>query len=201
MTKKYYSFSSGQFLKDKNLAKRVFSTKDAKNQGCHLQIVSWQCCHMNIEVCLLNQLFVYISVMQPAVIFYSKTTSYRLFELMKHKTLGKSNSTAQFESKKSTLCSRNFKNVKLWLDFAEVWWFYCHSDFAWNQILAISNGTKMSFLAILETLNFEFLVNLGLESCSNLLKSKFRTSKIAKNDSFGLYELTKIWFHVKSEWQ
>jgi len=28
------------------------------------------------------------TVMQPAVIFYSKTTSYQLFELMKHKTLG-----------------------------------------------------------------------------------------------------------------
>ena len=45
------------------------------------------------------------------------------------------------------------------------------------------------------------LVNLGLESCSNLLKSKLRTSRIAKNDIFGLFELTKIWFHVKSEWQ
>ena len=32
------------------------------------------------------------------------------------------------------------------------------------------NGPKMSFLAISETLNFEFLLNLGLESCSNLLK-------------------------------
>ena len=32
-----------------------------------------------------------------------------------------------------------------------------------------------------QRLNFEILVNSGLESCSNLLKSKFRTSKIAKN--------------------
>ena len=52
----------------------------------------------------------------------------------------------------------------------------------------------MSFLAILETLNFEFLVNLGLESCSNLLKSNFRTSKIAKNDVFGPFEITKFDF-------
>ena len=50
----------------------------------------------------------------------------------------------------------------------------------------------MSFLANLETLNFEFLVNLGLESCSNLLKSKLRTSKIATNDIFGLIEIAKI---------
>ena len=64
-----------------------------------------------------------------------------------------------------------------------------------------SNGQKMSFLAISETLNFEFLVNLGLESYSNLLKSKFRTSKIGKNDIFGQFEIAKIGFHVKSEWQ
>ena len=36
------------------------------------------------------------------------------------------------------------------------WWFYRHSDFTWNQILANWNSPKMSFLAILETLNFEF---------------------------------------------
>ena len=34
------------------------------------------------------------------------------------------------------------------------------------------------------------LLNLGLESCSNLLNSKFRTSKIAKNDIFGSFEFT-----------
>ena len=44
------------------------------------------------------------------------------------------------------------------------------------------------------------LVNLGLESCSNLLKLKFRVSKIGKTDIFGLFEFAKIWFHVKSEW-
>ena len=43
------------------------------------------------------------------------------------------------------------------------------------------------------------LVNLGLESCSNLLKSKFRTYKIGRNDIFGLFEFAKIGFHVKSE--
>ena len=43
------------------------------------------------------------------------------------------------------------------------------------------------------------LVNLGLGSWSNLLKSKFRASKFAKNYIFELYEFTKIWFHAKSE--
>ena len=73
-------------------------------------------------------------------------------------------------------CSRNFQNVKLRLDFVEMWSFYCHYDFTWNQILVYSNGPKMSFLAISEALNFEFLVNLGLENCSNLLQSKFTTN-------------------------
>ena len=50
----------------------------------------------------------------------------------------------------------------------------------------------MSFLAISETLNIEFWVNFGLENCSTLLKSKLRTSEIAKNDIFGLFEFTKI---------
>ena len=40
------------------------------------------------------------------------------------------------------LCSKNFLNVKLRLDF-EIWSFYRNSDFAWNHILANSNGPKM----------------------------------------------------------
>ena len=55
-----------------------------------------------------------------------------------------------------SLCSRNFQNVKLRLDFVEIWSFYHHSDFTWNQILADSNSPKMSSLAISETLNLEF---------------------------------------------
>ena len=43
----------------------------------------------------------------------------------------------------NSLCSRNFQNVKLRLDFVEIWLFYRHSDFTWNQILANSKGTKM----------------------------------------------------------
>ena len=66
-----------------------------------------------------------------------------------------------------SLCSRNFQNVKLWLDSmdSEIW----------------------------------ILVKLGLESCSKLLKSKFRTFKIAKNDIFGPFEFANIWFHIKLE--
>ena len=56
----------------------------------------------------------------------------------------------------NTLCSRNFQKVKLRLNFIEIWSFYCHSNFTWNTVLANSKGPKMSFLAILETLNFEF---------------------------------------------
>ena len=53
--------------------------------------------------------------------------------------------------------------LKAWLCW--IWSFYRHSDFTWNQILVNSNSPKMSFLAIWETLNFEFLVNLEHESC------------------------------------
>ena len=41
-----------------------------------------------------------------------------------------------FARKLLALCSRNFKNVKLSLDFVEIWYFHRRSDFTWNQILA-----------------------------------------------------------------
>ena len=72
------------------------------------------------------------------------------------------------------LSSRKFQNEKFWLDFVEIWSFYCHSDFMWNQILAYSNGLKLAFLASLET-EFWNLVHLGLdERCSNLPKIKIQ---------------------------
>ena len=43
-------------------------------------------------------------------------------------------------SEYSALCSRNFQNVKLRLEFVEVWSFYRHSDFGWNHILVNSNS-------------------------------------------------------------
>ena len=55
-----------------------------------------------------------------------------------------------------TLCSRNFQNVKLRLDFVEIWSFYLHSDFTWNPILANSNGPKILILTIFKGLNFYF---------------------------------------------
>ena len=54
------------------------------------------------------------------------------------------------------LCSRNFENVKLRLDFVEIWSFYRLCDFTWNQILVNSNSPKKSFLTILEVLEFDF---------------------------------------------
>ena len=72
------------------------------------------------------------------------------------------------------LCSRNFQNVKLRLDFVEMWSFYRHSNFMWKPILAFLNGPKMSFLAILETLKFEFLV-LSICQVPNLPKFKLQS--------------------------
>ena len=58
----------------------------------------------------------------------------------------------------------------------------------------------MSFLAILETHNFEF----GKFRIWKLLKfteNKNSETKIDKHCNFGLFELTDTWFHVKSEWR
>ena len=59
----------------------------------------------------------------------------------------------------------------------------------------------MSFLAILETLYFDFWYIWDLKFAQIYQKSKFRTSEIAKNDIFGPSEFAKIGFHVKSEWR
>ena len=59
----------------------------------------------------------------------------------------------------------------------------------------------MLILTILEILNFDFSKFKQLSSPKFTKNSKFRGSEIAKNDIFGLFEFTKIGFHVKSEWQ
>ena len=81
----------------------------------------------------------------------------------------------------------------------------------WNWIISLQLRfyVKSNFGAFKRSKNVIFgnfwdselwiLVNLGLESCSNLLKSKFRTSKIVKINIFGPFVFTKIGFHVKSE--
>ena len=99
-----------------------------------------------------------------------------------------------------SLCSRNFQNVKLRLDFVEIWSFYRHSDFTWNQILVNSNGPKMSFLAILEVLNFDF------SQFEQLSSPKF--TKIQSSGSLKWPKMTflTVWirqnlFHVKLEWR
>ena len=70
--------------------------------------------------------------------------------------------------------------------------FYVKSNFA--RFKRSKNGILGNF----RHSELRILLHLGLESCSNLLKSRFTTSKIAKNDVFELFEFTKIWFHMKS---
>ena len=81
------------------------------------------------------------------------------------------------------LCSKNFQNVKWRLDFVEIWSFYCHSDFMWNQILVNSNGPKMLILTILEVLNFDF---------SNF--EQFSSPKFTKNSKSESLKLPKMTF-------
>ena len=80
----------------------------------------------------------------------------------------------------------------------------------------------MSFMAILEVLNFDFSKFEQLSSPKFTKNSKFWASKFANNgifgqfeftkiqsseskidktDIFGPFEFAKIWFHIKSEWQ
>ena len=73
--------------------------------------------------------------------------------------------------------------------------------FSVNWILGISNGPKMSCLAILGVLNFDFSKFEQLSSIKICQNSKFRVYKIAKNDIFGPFEFTKVWFHVISKRQ
>ena len=79
-----------------------------------------------------------------------------------------------------TLCSRNFQNVKLRLDFVEIWSFYLHSDFTWNPILANSNGPKILILTILKGLNFYFSKFELLSRPKFTKNSKFRVLNCQK---------------------
>ena len=81
-----------------------------------------------------------------------------------------------------SLCSRNFQNVKLRLDFVKIWSFYHHSDFAWNHLLVYSYGPKMLILAILEVLNFDF------SKFEQLSSTKF--TKIQSSEALNLPKMT-----------
>ena len=59
----------------------------------------------------------------------------------------------------------------------------------------------MLILAILEVLNFDFNKFEQLSTSKFTKNTKFRVSKLAKNDIFGPLEFSKNWFYVKSEWQ
>ena len=85
--------------------------------------------------------------------------------------------------------------MKLKLDFVEIWCFNCLSDFTWNQILVHSNGPKMSFLANLDTLNFDFSKFEQLSSPKFTKNSKFivaKLSKILKNDAYNNLSLSLL---------
>ena len=60
------------------------------------------------------------------------------------------------------------------------------------QFYVKSNGPKMLF---------DFSIREQLSSPKFTKNSKFRVSKIAKNDIFEPFDFPKTWFHVKSEWQ
>ena len=81
------------------------------------------------------------------------------------------------------LCSWKFQNVKLRIDYVEVWSFYRNTDFTWNLSLVNSNHPKLLFLPILEVLNFDFSKSEQLSS-----------PKLAKIQSSESLELPKMTF-------
>ena len=91
--------------------------------------------------------------------------------------------------KSNALCSRNFQNVKLRLDFVEIWSFYRHSDFTWNHILGNSNSPKMLILTISEVLNFDFSQFEQIFKSQIYQNSKLRVSETVK---MAIYE-SQIW--------
>ena len=64
-----------------------------------------------------------------------------------------------------------------------------------------SNQSKNVNFAILMVLNLDVSKFEQFFKSQINQNSKFRSSNIAKNDIFGLFEFTKSWFHVKSERQ
>ena len=91
-----------------------------------------------------------------------------------------------FAAKGGTMLQKLSKfEVKAWLSWN--WFFYRHSIFTWNPILANSSGPKMSFLAILEVLNFDF------SKFEHLSSPKF--NKIQSSESLKLPKMTflDIW--------
>ena len=55
-----------------------------------------------------------------------------------------------------------------------------------------TNGPKISFLSILDTLNFEIWYIWDLKIAQIYQKSKFRTSTIVKINIFGPFRFSKI---------
>ena len=72
---------------------------------------------------------------------------------------------------------QKLSKCEVWLDFIEIWPFYRHSDFTWNPILVKWNCLKMSFLAILEVLNFVFSKS---EQLSSHKSTKFQSLESVK---------------------
>ena len=79
---------------------------------------------------------------------------------------------------------------------------HCHSDFTWNPILVNSNGQKMSFLAILEILNFDFSQFEQLSSLKYIKNQNSEPLKLPKMTFWNVWICPnlishKIWVAVK----
>ena len=100
-----------------------------------------------------------------------------------------------------SLCSRNFQNMKLRLDFVEnliillPLQFYVKSNF--SELKRSKNVVFGNF----RSSEFWFLVNLSNFQVPNLPKFKVQSFWNCKNNIIGPFEFPKIWFHIKPEWK
>ena len=122
------------------------------NLMVHLIIRIWVC-WLQLELNYLLQMSQYLSIGLPTL-FLSNSDYYDDICLLNMILMQGSDeqlrnlSTDKILQKMKrgrSLCSRNFQNEKLMLDFVEIWSFYRHSSFTWNQVLANSNRPKCYF--------------------------------------------------------
>ena len=98
------------------------------------------------------------------------------------------------------LCSRNFQNVKLRIDFVQLQSFYHHSNFTWNHILGNSNSPKMFILTCLEVLNFDFSKFEQISSPKFTRIQSSESTKLPKMTFLESLNRPKL-FHIKLEWR
>ena len=154
------------------------------------QLEEWCLLQHNVEIYFLTSL---IKLTYHWTLSYNWSVTYNLFLcfLGKRTFLQVWNHDLIFHG---ALCFGNFQNVQLRLHGVGILQSYCYSNFTWNQIFGKIRISINELITVLETLYFRFYSFSAFENCTNLQKSKFRPSKIAKNPIFDRFNSPKLDF-------